>query len=102
MEEAVMRKKARFLVKVGLAVTLIVVGLSRVCWAQVSAHIEQWVLEQKWSQVHQALTAGDHAFNPVAPPRFRREGCPRLSWCSVPCRQWYNETLEDEPEGGAE
>jgi tetratricopeptide (TPR) repeat protein len=44
----------------------ILVGPSGRCLAQVPRGIEQWVLEQKWSQVRQALTASDSAADPVA------------------------------------
>lgn len=44
----------------------IIVGLSGRCLAQAPREIEQWVLEQKWSQVRQSLTASDSAANPVA------------------------------------
>ncbi|MBM3236666.1 tetratricopeptide repeat protein [Candidatus Poribacteria bacterium] len=62
-----MKRNSRFIVKLGLALMLIVVGLSNVCGADVPREVEQLVLEQKWEQVRGVLTVDDSkASDPVA------------------------------------
>jgi hypothetical protein len=61
-----MRRNRKAVVGVSLAMALLLFSLDGICMAQVSSDIESWMLERKWGQVQQALTADDVTASPVA------------------------------------
>ncbi len=61
-----MGENSKSIAKLGLALTLIVVGLNSICLADVPRRVEQYALAQKWEKVSGAFSTAELTADPVA------------------------------------